>query len=130
MGQVSYSPGIEFVKGSLAKPKKVDGHNHGDYLIGTHREAETSNPNCTRLYIRKGNTYQRTGEPSENELNARTRFAAVAAAVKARAKNLTTIASDQAAFKAQKDLADGKKTFRAYLWKVCGDAYDADHPQG
>ena len=130
MGKVSYSPGIEFVKGSLAKPKKVDGHNHGDYLIGTHREAETSNPNCTRLYIRKGNTYQRTGEPSENELNARTRFAAVAAAVKARAKNLTTIASDQAAFKAQKDLADGKKTFRAYLWKVCGDAYDADHPQG
>ena len=130
MGKVSYSPGIEFVKGSLAKPKKVDGHNHGDYLIGTHREAETSNPNCTRLYIRKGNTYQRTGEPSENELNARTRFAAVAAAVKARAKNLTTIASDQAAFKAQKDLADGKKTFRAYLWKVCGDAYDNDHPQG
>ena len=130
MGKVSYSPGIEFVKGSLAKPKKVDGHNHGDYLIGTHREAETSNPNCTRLYIRKGNTYQRTGDPSENELNARTRFAAVAAAVKARAKNLTTIATDQAAFKAQKDLADGKKTFRAYLWKVCGDAYDADHPQG
>ena len=130
MGKVSYSPGIEFVKGSLAKPKKVDGHNHGDYLIGTHREAETSNPNCTRLYIRKGNTYQRTGEPSENELNARTRFAAVAAAVKARAKNLTTIATDQAAFKAQKDLSGGKKTFNAYLWKVCGEAYDADHPQG
>ena len=130
MGQVSYSPGIEFVKGSLAKPKKVDGHNHGDYLIGTHREAETSNPNCTRLYIRKGNTYQRTGDPSEKELAIRERFASVAAAVKARANNLSNIATDEAAFKAQKDLADGKKTFRAYLWKVCGDAYDQDHPQG
>ena len=34
MGKVSYSPGIEYVKGALAKPKKRDGHNHGDYLIG------------------------------------------------------------------------------------------------
>ena len=129
MGKVSYSPGIEFVKGSLAKPKKVDGHNHGDYLIGTHREAETSNPNCTRLYIRKGNTYQRTGEPSEKELAIRERFTAVAAAVKARANNLSNIATDEAAFKAQKDSVGGKKTMRAYLWKVCGDAYDADHPR-
>ena len=24
-----------------------------------------------------------------------------------------------------KDTAGGKKTMRAYLWKVCGDAYDA-----
>ena len=129
MGKVSYSPGIEFVKGSLAKPKKVDGHNHGDYLIGTHREAETSNPNCTRLYIRKGNTYQRTGEPSEKELAIRERFIAVAAAVKARANNLSNIATDEAAFKAQKDSVGGKKTMRAYLWKVCGDAYDAEHPR-
>ena len=59
MGKVSYSPGIEFVQGSLAKPKKVDGHNHGDYLIGTHRTAPTENPNCTRIYVRKGNTSRR-----------------------------------------------------------------------
>jgi hypothetical protein len=26
---------------------------------------------------------------------------------------------------AQKDLADGKKTMRAYLRKVCGEEYDA-----
>ena len=129
MGIVKYSPGIEYVKGSLSKPKKQDGHNHGDYLIGTHREAETSNPNCTRLYIRKGNTYQRTGEPSEKELAIRERFTAVAAAVKARANNLSNIATDEAAFKAQKDSVGGKKTMRAYLWKVCGDAYDADHPR-
>ena len=124
MGKVSYSPGIEFVQGSLAKPKKQNGHNHGDYLIGTHRTAPTTDPNCTRIYIRKGNTYVRTSEPSTKELKARNRFAAVQAAVVARKNNLTTFASDQAAFVAQMNTAGGKKTFLSYLWKVCGDAYD------
>ena len=127
MGKVSYSPGIEFVQGSLAKPKKQNGHNHGDYLIGTHRTAPTTDPNCTRIYIRKGNTYVRTSEPSTKELKARNRFAAVQAAVVARKNNLTTFASDQAAFVAQLNTAGGKKTFLSYLWKVCGDAYDAQN---
>ena len=127
MGKVTYSPGIQYIKGSLAKPKKVDGHNHGDYLIGTHREAATTNPNCTRIYIRKADTYVRSTEPSTKELNARNRFAAVQAAVIARKDNLTTFASDQAAFVAQLNTAGGKKTFLSYLWKVCGDAYDAQN---
>ena len=129
MGKVSYAPGIEYVQGSLAKPKKVDGHNHGDYLIGTHRTAPTESQDCTRLYIRKGNAYQRTGDISENEVNARLRFSTVRAAVKARAKNLTTITADQEAFEAQRNLSTGKKTFNAYLWKVCGQEYDAQHPK-
>ena len=127
MGKVTYSPGIQYIKGSLAKPKKVDGHNHGDYLIGTHREAATTNPNCTRIYIRKADTYVRSTEPSGKELAARNRFAAVQAAVIARKDNLTTFASDQAAFVAQLNTAGGKKTFLSYLWKVCGDAYDAQN---
>ena len=127
MGKVTYSPGIQYIKGSLAKPKKVDGHNHGDYLIGTHREAATTNPNCTRIYIRKADTYVRSTEPSSKELAARNRFAAVQAAVIARKDNLTTFASDQAAFVAQLNTAGGKKTFLSYLWKVCGDAYDAQN---
>ena len=122
MGVVKYSPGIEFVKGSLAKPVKKDGHNHGDYLIGTHREAATENPNCTRIYIRKGNTYGNVLPMSADARAARTRFAAVAAAVKARKENVSTLTADVAAFQAQKET--GKKTFKAYLWKVCGDAYD------
>ena len=124
MGKVTYSPGIQYIKGSLAKPKKVDGHNHGDYLIGTHREAATTNPNCTRIYIRKGDTYVRTSEPSNKELAARTRFATVQAAVNDRWKNLSTLAQDQAAFIAQKDQAGGCKTFKAWLWKQEGDSYD------
>ena len=129
MGQVTYSPGIETISGSLAKPKKMDGHNHGDYLIGTHRTAATQNPNCNRLYIRKADTYKRVGDVSEKELAIRERFTAVAAAVKARANNLSNIATDEAAFKAQKDTVGGKKTMKAYLWSVCGAAYDAEHPR-
>jgi len=127
MGKVTYSPGIQYIKGSLAKPKKVDGHNHGDYLIGTHREAATTNPNCTRIYIRKADTYVRSTEPSSKELAARTRFATVLASVNTRAKNLATLAQDQAAFLAQKDAAGGCKTFKSWLWKVEGEAYDENH---
>ena len=127
MGKVVYSPGIEYVQGALAKAKKKDGHICGDYLIGTHRTAATENPNCTRLYIRKGTSYERTSPLTSNELDARARFAAVAAAVKARKSDLNKITTDQINFAAQKDQAGGKKTMRAYLWKVCGQEYDAAH---
>ena len=130
MGKVVYSPGIQYVQGSLAKPKKVEGHNHGDYLIGTHRSAPTQNPNCTRLYVRAAETYQRTTQPTTKELQVRARFAAVRAMVAERADDLSHISSDQAAFIAQKDLANGKKTMRAYLWMVCGAEYDAEHSNG
>ena len=127
MGKVTYSPGIEYVQGSLAKPKKIDGHNHGDYLIGTHRVAETTNPHCTRIYIRKADTYVRKTSPSTLELQARSRFAAVAAAVQERANDLNYKSQDRTAYLAQKDQPGGKKSMKAYLWKVCGDAYDAAH---
>ena len=127
MGKVTYSPGIEYVQGALAKAKKKDGHRCGDYLIGTHRTAATENPDCTRLYIRKGTSYERTTPLTSNELDARARFSAVAAAVKARKNDLNSITQDQINFEAQKNTAGGKKTMRAYLWKVCGEAYDAEH---
>ena len=127
MGKVTYSPGIEYVNGALAKAKKKDGHRCGDYLIGTHRTAATQNPNCTRLYIRKGTSYERTSPLTSNELDARARFAAVAAAVKARKSDLNKITTDQQNFAAQKETAGGKKTMKAYLWKVCGDEYDTAH---
>ena len=127
MGKVTYSPGIEYVNGALAKAKKKDGHRCGDYLIGTHRTAATQNPDCTRLYIRKGTSYERTTPLTSNELDARARFAAVAAAVKARKSDLNKITTDQQNFAAQKETAGGKKTMKAYLWKVCGDEYDTAH---
>jgi len=47
--------------------------------------------------------------------------------VTARRADLTKIVADQQAFLAQKDTAGGAKTMRAYLWRVCGQEYDAEH---
>ena len=130
MGKVSYANGIDYVQGSLAKPKKVDGHSHGSYLIGTHRTAATTNPDCTRLYVRKAETYKRTTPVTTDELAARGRFAAVSAAVAARAKDLNKMGPDKTAFNQQKDQPGGLKTMKKYLWSLEGAAWDANHPQG
>ena len=119
--------GIETISGAMKKPKKLNGHNHGNYLVATHRVAATSNPNCQRVYSFDADRYKRSTPVTENEIGARARFTAVRAAVYARSKNLSTISADQAAFEAQKNLADGKTTFNAYLWQVCGEEYDAQH---
>jgi len=129
MGKVTYSPGIQFINGSLAKPKKVNGHSHGDYLIATHRVAATTNPNCNRMYIRKANAYERSTPVTSNERWARQRFQTVAAAVAARAKDLMRINEDQAAFMAQKDLPNGKTTMKSYLWSLEKATYDQAHPR-
>ena len=41
--------------------------------------------------------------------------------------DLSKIVTDQEAFLAQKDTATGAKTMKAYLWRVCGEEYDAQH---
>ena len=127
MGKVKYATGIDYVSGSLAKPKKKDGHSCGTYLLGTHRVAATQNPNCTSLYIREANVYERTTPLTSKELDARARFTSVAAAVKARKQDLSQITQDQINFASQKDQPDGKKTMKAYLWLICGQKYDAEH---
>jgi len=125
MAKVEWSAGIDSVSGALAKPGKNGQHSCTKMLLGTHRVAATENPNCNRVYIRR--KVKRSTPLTAKELEARGRFSAVAAAVKVRAKDLMQISNDQAAFLAQKDLADGKKTMKAYLWKVCGEAWDAEH---
>ncbi len=119
--------GIETMSGALKKPKKQNGHNHGNYLVATHRTAATTNPNCQRVYSFDADRYQRTTPASDKEIAARNRFTAVRAAVKTRKNDLQYIADDQEAFLAQKDQANGKKTMNAYLWAVCGAIYDAQH---
>ena len=127
MGKVKYATGIDYVSGSLSKPKVKDGHSCGTYLIGTHRVAATENPNCTRLYVRDAESYKRTTPVGPDELAARARFKAVRLAVYQRAHSLTTLSQDQAAYQAQLNTAEGRKTFNAYLWQVCGETYDAQH---
>ena len=127
MAQVVYATGISYVKGSLAKPVVKAGHSHGTYLIGTHREVASANPVCTRLYVRGAEAYKRTTPLSNREVAVRARFTAVRAMVATRGADLSKQLADQQAFMAQKDLAGGKKTLKAWYWSVCGEEYDAQH---
>ena len=119
--------GIETISGAMKRPKKQNGHNHGNYLVAVHRVAETTNPNCQRVYSFDADRYKRSTAVTARELEIRGKFEAVAKAVALRRKDLMNISTDQQNFIAQKDQPGGKKTMRAYLWKVCGDAYDAEH---
>ena len=119
--------GIEYIQGALKRPKKMNGHNHGNYLVATHRSAPTESPDCQRLYTFDSDRYKRSTPASANEVAKRNRSAAVRAAVAARAKDLMKISADQAAFAAQKDAPNGKKTMRAFLWKLEKEAYDQAH---
>ena len=119
--------GIETISGAMKRPKKQNGHNHGNYLVAVHRIAATENPNCQRVYSFDADRYKRTTPLTALEAQKRTRFAAVTRAVAARAKDLMSMTSDQAAFLAQKDQPGGKKTMKSYLWSICAAAYDAEH---
>ena len=125
MAIVKYSNGIEYAKGALAKPKKTEGHTHGSYLIGTHREAPTTNPNCTRAYIKEADAYKRSTPVTAQEQVVRARFTAISKLVKARKADLSLVASDLEAFNAQKET--GYKTMKQYLWNVCAAQYDQNN---
>ena len=119
--------GIETISGALKRPKKQNGHSHGNYLVATHRVAATTNPNCQRVYTFEADRYERSTQPTSKELAVRARFTAVAAAIKTRKADLMRVAEDEAAFMAQKNLPGGKKTLKAYYWMVCGAEYDQEH---
>jgi hypothetical protein len=127
MAKVVYSAGIDHVSGALSKPSKNGQHSCEKMLLATHRVAATESNACNRIYLR--NKTDRSTPPTVNELFMRQRFAAVRAAVKARMEDMTKIDADIAAFNAQKDSANGKKTMNAYLWSLeCAD-YDEKHPR-
>ena len=125
MAVVTYSAGIDHVSGALSKPGKSAQHSCTKMLLATHRVAATQSKDCNRLYLRL--PVERSTQPSAKELAIRERFTEVSAMVRTRQKDLNKISTDQLDFIAQKDLATGKKTMKAYLWMVCGQEYDAEH---
>ena len=127
MAFIKWAKGIEFVSGLLSKrPKAGEMHSdHANALLATHRVAETTNPKCTRIYM--VSEYNRSTQPDTEELARRERFAAVAAAVATRKKDLSKITTDQQNFLAQKDQPNGKKTMKSYLWSLELAAYDQAH---
>ena len=127
MAHVNWSAGIDSVSGALSKPGKSAQHSCTKMLLATHRVAATTNPNCNRLYLRKKT--ERSTPVTSNERWARQRFQTVAAAVKTRMADLMQINTDQAAFMAQKDAANGKPTMKSYIWSLEIATYDQAHPR-
>ena len=128
MAKVEYADAIKTVSGALTKINKKSQHAADQKMVlATHRVAPTQNPNCSRLYLRGLNSISRSTPVTTEETRVRNRFASIAAAVSARSKDLMKISADQAAFAAQKDAPNGKKTMKAFLWKLEKEAYDAEH---
>ena len=120
MAKVEYADAIKTVSGALTKINKKSQHAADQKMVlATHRVAATTNPACSRLYLRGLSAVTRSTPVTADEQAQRTRFATVARMVQARKQDLTKIAGDLAAFNAQKDNANGKKTMRSYLWMVC-----------
>ena len=120
MAKVNWSAGIDSVSGALAKPSKSGQHSCSKMLLGTHRTAATTNPECNRLYLRKPT--KRSTPLTKKELEVRNRFRAVSAMVRERAMDLSKVSADQEAFLAQR--ATGIKTMKAWYWDVCGKEFD------
>ena len=130
MAKVEYADAIKTVSGALTKINKKSPHAADQKMVlATHRVAPTQSPDCCRLYIRGLSSVTRSTPKSTNEVWANTRFAQVASAVKTRKADLSKLAADTAAFEAQKNDANGKKTMLAWYWMVEGDAYDQQHPR-
>ena len=125
MAKATYAPMFETVSGALNKIDKKSPHAADQKMVlATHRKAPTTSPDCSRVYLRGLSSVTRTTPVTTKETGIRTKFAAVSAAVNTRLHDTTQQAADEAAFKAQKELANGKKTLRSYIWMLESAAYD------
>ena len=128
MASVTYADAIKTVSGALTKINKKSPHAKDQKMVlATHRKAEATNKECSRIYLRGLSSVTRSTPVSRDELAKRERFTAVSRAVANRAQNLSTLTQDQEAYIAQKNLPNGKKSFKAYLWSLELAAYDAQH---
>ena len=123
MVKVVWAPGISTVSGALSKINKKSPHAHDQQmLLATHRVAATTSTDCNRLYLRGIQSITRSTPVGADEMTNRNQFTAVSRAVAQRKNDVSKIATDKAAFEAQKDAPNGKKTMKAYLWMVCKQA--------
>lgn len=128
MAKATYAPMFETVSGALNKIDKKSPHAADQKMVlATHRKAPTTSPDCSRVYLRGLSSVTRTTPVTAKETGIRNKFAAVSAAVNTRLHDTTKQTADLAAFNLQKDLANGKKTMRSYLWSLEAATYDAEH---
>lgn len=121
-----YADVVSSLSGALTKINKKSPHAVDQKMVlATHRNAPTTQVGkCNRMYLRGLNSVTRSTPVSADEIEIRTKFAAVSTAVNARMKDPSKQAADLEAFNAQKNSASGKKTLRSYLWSLESEAYD------
>ena len=122
-----YADVVSTLSGALTKINKKSPHAVDQKMVlATHRTAPTTQVGkCNRMYLRGLNSVTRSTPVSADETALRAKFAAVSTAVNARMKTTSaTYADDLAAFNAQKNNSNGKKTMRSYLWSIESAAYD------
>ena len=108
MARITYIEPVQSVSGKLFKSSNI---------IFMRRKAATSNdavPNFTH------SVGKRSTQPSESELQHRTKFGSIAKAVSTRLQNPTQMAKDQVAFKAQSTY----KTLRQFVWHAVSDSME------
>ena len=128
MAVTKYAPMFEVVSGALTKINKKSPHAADQKMVlATHRVAPTTSKNCLRVYLRDLDSITRSTPVKASEIQQRQRFAAISAAVNARLKDPSKMAADEAAYRAQKNTAGGKKTLRSYVWSLEMVAYDGQH---
>ena len=128
MAVTKYAPMFEVVSGALTKINKKSPHAADQKMVlATHRVAPTTSKNCLRVYLRDLDSITRSTPVKASEIQQRQRFAAISAAVNARLKDPSKMSADEAAYRAQKNTAGGKKTLRSYIWSLEMEAYDAQH---
>ena len=125
MAVTKYAPMFEVVSGALTKINKKSPHAADQKMVlATHRVAPTTSKNCLRVYLRDLDSITRSTPVKASEIQQRQRFAAISAAVNARLKDPSKMSADDAAYRAQKNTAGGKKTLRSYIWSLEMEAYD------
>ena len=126
MAKVEWADAIKTVSGALVKINKKSAHAADQKMVlATHRVAPSESTQCSNLYLRGLSSVTRSTPLGEKDLAVRLRFATVAAAVSARAKDLSKVTQDQAGFVAQKRRAD---TLRRRSRALPGFRGDAVHP--
>ena len=126
MAVAVYADVVSSLSGALTKINKKSPHAVDQKMVlATHRTAPTSQVGkCNRMYLRGLNSVTHNTAASQDEIEHRTKFAAVSAAVNARIKDTSKQAADLAAFNAQKNSANGKITMRSFLWTLESEAFD------
>jgi len=123
MAKVEYADAIKTVSGALTKINKKSPHAADQKMVlATHRVAATTNPACSRLFLRGLSSVTRTTPYSQEEKAAQNLFSRISKGVALRKQNIEQMLQDREAFLAQKDSPSGYKTFYQYLWHTVADS--------